>query len=81
MKEDLYGTINAINISKDKNDKDSIYVGDLIKALSGNKEARENILELCKRQENKIQDIENNIPKMLDAINKFFDESNKEKDE
>ena len=64
----------TFNISRDKNDKDSIYVGDLKESLLGNKEARENILKFCKRQENKIQEIENNIPKMVEAINKFFKE-------
>lgn len=62
-----------INISYDKNDKDSIYVVDLVGSLLGIKESEENIKEFCKRQENKTQEIENNIPIMLDAINKFFE--------
>lgn len=65
--------IQRINISYDKNNKDAIYIGDLVGSMLGIKEARENILEFCNRQENKIQEIENNIPIMLDAINKFFE--------
>ena len=64
----------TINISRDKNDKDSIYLGDLVESLLGIKEARENILEFCKRQENIARDIETEIPKMVEAINKYFKE-------
>ena len=64
----------TLNISKDKNDKDSIYIGDLEESLLGNKEARKNILEFCKRQEIITREIENEIPKMVEAINKYFKE-------
>ena len=74
MLEQITFNISRINISYDKNDKDSIYIVDLVGAMLGIKEAKENILEFCKRQENKIQEIENNIPKMVEAINKYFKE-------
>lgn len=64
----------TINISRDKNDKNSIYVGDLVGAMLGIEEARENILDFCKRQENITREIETKIPKMVEAINKYFKE-------
>lgn len=70
----LESSVISLNISKDKNDKDSIYVGDLKEALSGNKDARENILEFCKRQENNTREIENEIPKMVETIDRYFKE-------
>ena len=70
----LETSVISFNVSKDKNDKDSIYIVDLVGAMLGIEESRENILEFCKRQENKIQEIENNIPKMVEAINKYFKE-------
>lgn len=62
----------TINISRDKNDKNSICVGDLVGAMLGIEEARENILDFCKRQENITREIENEIPKMVEVINKYF---------
>ena len=70
----LETSVISFNVSEDKNDKDSIYVGDLKEALSGNKDARENILDFCKRQENITREIETKIPKMVEAINKYFKE-------
>lgn len=70
----LETSVISFNVSKDKNDKDSIYIVDLVGAMLGIEESRENILEFCKRQENKIQEIENNIPKMVEAMNKYFKE-------
>lgn len=74
MLEQTIFNIPRINISYDKNDKDSIYIVDLVGVMLGIEESRENILEFCKRQENKIQEIENEIPKMVEAINKYFKE-------
>ena len=74
MLEQTTFNIPRVKISYDKNDKDSIYIVDLVGAMLGIKEARENILEFCKRQENKIQEIENKIPKMVEEINKYFKE-------
>ena len=68
----LEPSLISFNVSKDKNDKDSIYVGDLKEALSGNKEASENILDFCKRQENITREIETKIPKKVEVINKYF---------
>ena len=70
----LEPSLISFNVSKDKNDKDSIYVGDLEESLLGNKKARENILDFCKRQENISREIETKIPKMVEAINKYFKE-------
>lgn len=64
--------ITRINISRDKNYKDSIYIVDLVGVMVGIKEARENILEFCKRQEDKIQEIETKIPKMIETIDRYF---------
>ena len=68
----LEPSLISFNVSKDQNDKDSIYVGDLKEALSGNKEASENILDFCKRQENITREIETKIPKKVEVINKYF---------
>ena len=76
MLEQTIFNIPRIKISYDKNDKDSIYVGDLVGAMLGIEEARENILEFCKRQENIVQDIETKIPKMVETINRYFKEGN-----
>lgn len=70
--------IQRVNISYDKNDKDSVYIVDLVGAMLGIKEAEENILEFCKRKENKLQEIEAKIPKMVEAINKYFKEGENE---
>ena len=70
----LETSVISFNVSKDKNDKDSIYVGDLEESLLGNKKARENILDFCKRQDNISREIETKIPKMVEAINKYFKE-------
>ena len=70
----LETSVIYFNVSKDKNDKDSIYIVDLVGAMLGIEESRKNILNFCKRQENKIQEIENNIPKMVETINKYFKE-------
>lgn len=78
MKRSDYGKwvsepiIPRINISYYKNDNGSIYIVDLVGALLGIREAEENIKEFCKRKENKIQEIENNIPKMVETIDKYF---------
>lgn len=74
MLEQTTFNIPRINISYDKDDKDAIYIVDLVGAMLGIEESRENILEFCKRKENKILEIENNIPKMVEAINKYFKE-------
>ena len=62
----------TFNVSYDKNDKDSIYIVDLVGALLGIKEAKENILEFCNRQENILREKEAEIPKMVDIINEYF---------
>jgi hypothetical protein len=64
----------TINISRNKNDKNSIYVGDLVGAMLGIEEARENILDFCKRQENITREIETKIPKMIETIDRYFKE-------
>ena len=72
VKHILESSAISLKVSHDKNDKDSIYIVDLVGYLLGIEEARENILEFCKRQENKTQEIENNIPKMLETIDRYF---------
>ena len=64
--------IPRIRISRDKNDKDAIYIVDLVGAMLGIEESRENILEFCKRQENTLQEIEAKIPKMVETIDRYF---------
>ena len=72
VKELLKQPIIRINITLDKNDKDSIYIGNILSAQIGNEEAKENILAFCYRQEAKVQEIKDGIPKMLEAINTYF---------
>lgn len=74
MLEQTTFNIPRINISYDKDDKNSIYIVDLVGAMLGIEEARENILEFCKRQENITRELENKIPKMVETINKYFKE-------
>lgn len=66
--------IPRVRISRDKNDKDAIYIVDLVGAMLGIEEFRENIREFCKRQENILQEIETKIPEMVETINKYFKE-------
>jgi len=66
--------IPRIRISRDKNDKDAIYIADLVGAMLGIEEARENIREFCKRQENTLQEIEAKIPEMVETIDRYFKE-------
>ncbi len=72
VKELLKQPIIRINITLDKNDKDSLYIGNLLSAQIGNEEAKENIIAFCHRQEAKAQEIKDGIPKMLKAINAYF---------
>ena len=72
VKELLKQPTIRINITKDKNDKDSLYIGDILFAQTGNKEAKENIIAFCHRQESKSQEIKDRIPKMLESINTYF---------
>lgn len=72
VKELLKQPIVRINITKDKNDKDSLYIGDILSAQMDDEEAKENILAFCHRQETKAQEIKDGIPKMLEAINTYF---------
>ena len=72
MLEQTTFIISRINISRDKNDKDSIYVGDLVGAMLGIEEARESILEFCKSQEIITREIEAKIPKMIEIIDGYF---------
>lgn len=74
MLEQTTFNVPRVNISKDKNDKDSIYIGDLVGAMLGIEEARENILEFCKRQEIILRKVEKEIPKMIEAVNQYFKE-------
>ncbi len=64
--------IIKINITLDKNDKDSLFLGSILSTQIGNKEAKENIIAFCNRQEIKTQKIKDGIPKMLEAINTYF---------
>lgn len=74
MLEQTTFNIPRIRISRDKNDKDAVYIADLVGAMLGIEESRENILEFCKRQENKIQEIEAKIPEMVETIDRYFKE-------
>ena len=62
----------SINISYNKNDKNSIYVGDLVGYLLGIAEAKENILDYCKREELINKEIETKIQEKLELIDKYF---------
>lgn len=62
----------SLKVSYDKNDKNSIYVCDLVGYLLGIEESKECLLEFCKRQQSIAQNIESKIPEMLKAIDKYF---------
>lgn len=62
----------SYNISIDTNDKNSIYLPDLIGAHLGIEEAKNNIRQFLERQEAKTKTITDNIPKMIKTINEFF---------
>lgn len=72
MEELLKQPIIRINITKDKNDKDSLYIGDIISAQMGNEKAKENILAFCHQEEALIQKVKDDIPNMLELINAYF---------
>lgn len=69
---DNYNQITSLEVSYDKNDKDSIYICDLVGYLLGVEESKENLLEFVKRHQNDIQEIEAKIPEMLEIIDKHF---------
>lgn len=62
----------SYNISTDPNDKDSIYLPDLIGAQLGIEEARNNLRQFLEREETKIQKIKDDIPNMTNLINTYF---------
>lgn len=64
----------SLKVSYDKNDKDSIYIVDLVGSILGIEKARENILEFCKRQESITRELEAKIPEMLEIIDRYFKE-------
>lgn len=68
----LQQPIVRINITKDKNDKDSLYIGDILSAQTGNKEAKENILAFCHQEEALIQKVKDDFPNMLELINAYL---------
>lgn len=53
----LVNKITSFNVSKDKNDKDSIYIVDLVGAMLGIEESKEHLLEFCKRQDSTTKKI------------------------
>ena len=62
----------SYNISTDPNDKDSMYLPDLIGAQLGIEEAKDNIRQFLEREETKIQKIKDDIPNMISLINAYF---------
>lgn len=69
---DNYNQITSLEVSYDKNDKDSIYICDLVGYLLGVEESKENLLEFVKRRQNAIQEIEVKIQEVLEIIDKYF---------
>mgnify|MGYP003409296953 CR=1 FL=1 len=63
-----------LNVSKDKSDKNSIYVGDLVGYLLGIEEAKEHILDYCKREDLITKEMEAKIQERLEIIEKYFKE-------
>lgn len=61
-------------VTTDPNDKDSIYLPDLIGAQLGIEEAKDNIRQFLEREETKIQKIKDDIPNMINLINTYFGE-------
>ena len=72
VKELLKQPIIRINITKDKTDKDSLYIGDIISAQMDDEEAKENILAFCHQEEALIQKMKDDFPNMLELINAYF---------
>lgn len=62
----------SLKVSHDKNDKDSIYIVDLVGYLLGIEESKENLLEFVKRQQNATRELESKIPEMLEIIDRYF---------
>lgn len=62
----------SFNISTDKNDKDSLYLPDIIGMQLDYKESKTNVQQFLERQEAKTKTITDNIPKMIETINQFF---------
>lgn len=69
---DNYNQITSLEVSYDKNDKDSIYIVDLVGYLLGVEEAKEHLFEFFKRQEIIAREREAKIPEMLEIIDKYF---------
>ena len=69
---DNYNQITSIEVSYDKNDKDSIYIVDLVGYLLGIEEAKEHLFEFFKGQESIAREREAKIPEMLEIIDKYF---------
>ena len=69
---DNYNQITSLEVSYDKNDKDSIYIVDLVGYLLGIEEAKEHLFEFFKRQESIAREREAKIPEMLEIIDKYF---------
>ena len=69
---DNYNQITSLEVSYDKNDKDSIYIVDLVGYLLGIEEAKERLFEFFKRQESITREREAKIPEMLEIIDKYF---------
>lgn len=62
----------SYNISTDPNDKDSIYLPDLIGAQLGIEEAKNNIKQFLEYQEAKTHKVTESIPSMVNLINTYF---------
>lgn len=62
----------SYNISIDPNDKDSIYLPDLIGAQLGIEEARNNLRQFLEYQEAKVSEVTESIPNMINLINTYF---------
>ena len=62
----------SYNISTDPNDKDSIYLPDLIGAQLGIEEARNNLRQFLEYQEAKVSKVTESIPSMVNLINAYF---------
>lgn len=64
----------TINITKDPNDKDSLFVGDLVGAILGIQTATSNVQKFLEHKESKIKKIKEDIPNILKTINNYFGE-------
>ena len=60
------------SVSTDKNDKDSLFLPDLVGLQIDKEESKRNIQQFLEYQESKVKNITDNKQNMINAINIYF---------